>query len=163
MKIKVLPESVYSKIAAGEVIDKPASIIRELIDNSIDAESTEIVISLKKGGIEEICVRDNGCGMEADDLPVAVRRHATSKIKTAEDAVEFLNQFGWELTAAPIEVKEVTIPAEFDKVFSAYNEIHLRCSRLTACGKRLFILHGNENARLPRYAPSVRLCRARSY
>ena len=58
MKIKVLPESVYSKIAAGEVIDKPASIVRELIDNSIDAKATEIVISLKKGGIEEITVRD---------------------------------------------------------------------------------------------------------
>ena len=69
MKIKLLPESVYSKIAAGEVIDKPASIVRELIDNSIDAQATEIVISLKKGGIEEICVRDNGCGMEGAVRP----------------------------------------------------------------------------------------------
>lgn len=85
VKIKVLPESVYSKIAAGEVIDKPASIIRELIDNSIDAESTEIVISLKKGGIEEICVRDNGCGMEKDDLATSILKHSTSKIETTDD------------------------------------------------------------------------------
>ena len=85
MKIKVLPESVYSKIAAGEVIDKPASIIRELIDNSIDAESTEIVISLKKGGIEEICVRDNGCGMEKEDLATSILKHSTSKIETTDD------------------------------------------------------------------------------
>ena len=85
VKIKVLPESVYSKIAAGEVIDKPASIIRELIDNSIDAESTEIVISLKKGGIEEICVRDNGCGMEKEDLATSILKHSTSKIETTDD------------------------------------------------------------------------------
>lgn len=85
MKIKVLPESVYSKIAAGEVIDKPASIIRELIDNSIDAGATEIVISLKKGGTEEINVRDNGCGMEKDDLTTSILKHSTSKIETADD------------------------------------------------------------------------------
>lgn len=85
MRIKVLPESVYSKIAAGEVIDKPASIIRELIDNSIDAGATEIVISLKKGGTEEISVRDNGCGMEKNDLAVSILKHSTSKIETADD------------------------------------------------------------------------------
>lgn len=85
MKIKVLPESVYSKIAAGEVIDKPASIIRELIDNSIDAGATEIVVSLKKGGTEEISVRDNGCGMEKNDLAVSILKHSTSKIETADD------------------------------------------------------------------------------
>ena len=85
MKIKLLPESVYSKIAAGEVIDKPASIVRELIDNSIDAQATEIVISLKKGGIEEICVRDNGCGMEKEDLATSILKHSTSKIETTED------------------------------------------------------------------------------
>ena len=85
MKIKVLPESVYSKIAAGEVIDKPASIVRELIDNSIDAKATEIVISLKKGGIEEITVRDNGCGMDKEDLATSILKHSTSKIETTED------------------------------------------------------------------------------
>lgn len=85
MKIKLLDESVYSKIAAGEVIDKPASIVRELIDNCMDAHASEIIITLKKGGIEEITVQDNGDGIGKEDLPAAILKHSTSKIKNVDD------------------------------------------------------------------------------
>lgn len=116
MKIKVLPESVYSKIAAGEVIDKPASIIRELIDNSIDAGATEIVISLKKGGTEEISVRDNGCGMEKNDLAISIMKHSTSKIETADDLSNIHTMgFRGEALYSVNTVSKLTITSSVDE------------------------------------------------
>lgn len=85
MKIKLLPESVYSFIAAGEVIDRPASVVRELIQNSIDAKASSIIVSINKGGKELINVIDDGEGMDRDDLLFATKKHATSKINTLDD------------------------------------------------------------------------------
>jgi len=83
--IRILPEKVTSQIAAGEVIDRPASAVKELIDNSIDAGADRIVINIEKGGRRLIKVSDNGVGMSRDDLLLCVERHATSKIETASD------------------------------------------------------------------------------
>jgi DNA mismatch repair protein MutL len=83
--IRILPEKVASQIAAGEVIDRPASVVRELIDNSIDAGADRIVVRIEKGGKGLIKVSDNGKGMSRDDLLLCVERHATSKIETASD------------------------------------------------------------------------------
>ena len=83
--IRVLPEKVASQIAAGEVIDRPASVVKELIDNSIDAEANRIVVKIEKGGKALVKVTDNGVGMSRDDLLLCVERHATSKIETASD------------------------------------------------------------------------------
>ena len=83
--IRILPEKVASQIAAGEVIDRPASVVRELIDNSIDSGADRIVISIERGGKGLIKVADNGVGMSRDDLLLCVERHATSKIETAAD------------------------------------------------------------------------------
>ena len=83
--IRILPEQVASQIAAGEVIDRPASVIRELLDNSIDAEADRIRVSIERGGKASVKVSDNGRGMSRDDLLLCVERHATSKIHTAED------------------------------------------------------------------------------
>jgi len=84
-KIEVLPESISQIIAAGEVIERPASVVKELMENAIDAGSLEITVELKAGGLQLIRVVDNGEGMEQEDVPVAFQRYATSKIKNAED------------------------------------------------------------------------------
>jgi len=83
--VKKLRDSVARKIAAGEVIDRPNSVVRELLDNSIDAGSTEISLYLENGGISRIRVVDNGCGMSAEDLRLCYLPHATSKIENEED------------------------------------------------------------------------------
>ena len=83
--ITVLSEAVVNQIAAGEVVTRPASVVRELLDNAIDAGATDIHIEIEKGGKKRILVRDNGCGMDADSLKLAVRPHATSKITNIDD------------------------------------------------------------------------------
>ena len=84
-KIQVLPDDVASKIAAGEVVERPASVVRELLDNSIDSGARQIKIEIKGGGRELIRIIDDGGGVYADDMQRAFLRHATSKIRTAED------------------------------------------------------------------------------
>ncbi len=85
MKINVLDAKVYNRISAGEVVEKPASIVKELIENSIDAGAKNIRIEIEQGGIKNITVIDDGCGIEKDDLVTAFLPHATSKIKNIED------------------------------------------------------------------------------
>lgn len=85
MKIKLLDASVANKIAAGEVVERPASIVKELVENSIDAGSTNVTVEIKEGGIQFIRITDNGSGMEEEDVKNAFLRHATSKISVAED------------------------------------------------------------------------------
>ncbi|MDI3473831.1 MAG: mismatch repair protein MutL [Candidatus Woesearchaeota archaeon] len=86
--IKKLPEELVAKIAAGEVIERPASVVKELVENSIDAEADKISVVVKNGGKDEIRVSDNGIGMSRDDLLLSIERHATSKITKEEDLYE---------------------------------------------------------------------------
>ena len=84
-RIQVLDQVTIDKIAAGEVIERPASIVKELLENAIDAGATSITVEIRDGGISFIRVTDNGCGIEMEDIPAAFLRHSTSKIRSAED------------------------------------------------------------------------------
>ena len=109
-KINVLDFEIANLIAAGEVVERPSSVLKELIENSIDSGASSIVAEIKRGGVALIRVSDNGCGMDKEDLPVAIKRHATSKIKSRDD-LERIATLGFrgEALAAISSVSAVTI------------------------------------------------------
>ena len=87
-RIRILPDIVANKIAAGEVVERPASAVKELLENSLDAGATDFRIEVENGGRRLIRIRDNGCGMLRDDALLAFERHATSKLHDVKDLDE---------------------------------------------------------------------------
>ena len=85
MSINILDSNTINKIAAGEVVERPSSVVKELVENAIDAGANAITVEIKDGGMTLIRVTDNGCGIHKEEVKVAFLRHSTSKIKTAAD------------------------------------------------------------------------------
>jgi DNA mismatch repair protein MutL len=133
-QIKILDQNMINMIAAGEVIERPASVVKELVENSIDAGATKIVVSVEDGGRKLISVSDNGCGMDAEDLSFAFESHATSKVTTSTD-LHRISSFGFrgEALASIASVAQVKAVSRTKESPSA-NCIEIDCGQKTTVG-----------------------------
>lgn len=120
-KVRVLPDELIDQIAAGEVVERPASMAKELVENALDAGATRISIRFQEGGVAELSVSDDGSGMSPDDVEMAVRRHATSKISTLDELLR-VRSFGFrgEALASIASVSELSVASRDEDHESGY-------------------------------------------
>ncbi len=122
MAINLLSPKIYNRIAAGEVVERPASVVKEFVENSVDAGATKIKIEIEEGGIKKISVSDNGCGISKEDLPLAFLPHATSKIADIDDldAISTLG-FRGEALASIASVSMISLSTKQESAESGYS------------------------------------------
>ncbi len=164
-KVKILNAETARKIAAGEVIDRPASIVRELLDNAVDSGATEINVEIEGGGIDKIRVQDNGCGMSREDLAVAAHPHATSKITSDTDLLNLTTLgFRGEALASIAAVARLTISSGEWKMRCSITEDHIIEPRSPIAGtvvssENLFENFPARRQFLKRPASETKMCR----
>ena len=137
--IRILPETVQNMIAAGEVVERPASVVKELVENAIDAGAADISVELEDGGHRLIRVADDGCGMSEDDLILAVQRHATSKIEGIDDIYGKIRTMGFRGEALPS--------------IASVSRMTIRTAESGAEAGREYVLEGGHSVRLSAAPP----------
>ena len=151
-KIVLLDDSTINKIAAGEVIERPASVVKEVMENSIDAGATAITVEIRNGGISYIRVTDNGKGIMQDDLEIAFERHATSKLRSAEDLDDIKSMgFRGEALASIASIAKVTLDSKTADSYTGYEDVVTRIAlvhpeiavKLINTGKTVIQTSGN--------------------
>ena len=130
-KIQKLSAHIANLIAAGEVVERPASVVKELLENAVDAGATKITVEIRDGGMTFLRVTDNGCGMEAEDAKTAFLRHATSKLRTAEDLAAIATMgFRGEALAAIASVSRIDIMTKTAGSLAG-TSLHLEAGQIT--------------------------------
>ncbi len=129
-KVEILSPDVANKIAAGEVVERPAAVVKELVENSLDAKATRIIVEVENGGRKLIRVSDDGAGMNHDDAKLAVQRHATSKVRTAKD-IDTIRTLGFRGEALP----SIAAVSKFELI---------TCDRTTKAATKILIEGGQE-------------------
>lgn len=139
-RIRILPENLANKIAAGEVVERPASVVKELVENAIDAEATKIIIAIEQAGKNLIQVVDNGIGMNFEDIQTAFERHATSKIKSEHD-LEQIETLGFRGEALPS--------------IASVSQVEVKSRHIKDTMGSVFTLSGGKNAKLTKTAANT--------
>ncbi len=139
-RIHVLPENLANKIAAGEVVERPASVVKELVENAIDAEATKIIIAIEQAGKNLIQVVDNGIGMNSEDIQTAFERHATSKIQSERD-LEQIETLGFRGEALPS--------------IASVAQVEVKSRHIKDTMGSVFTLHGGKDAKLKKIAANT--------
>ncbi len=133
-RVRTLPDDLVALISAGEVIERPESVVKELIENSLDASATQITVEITNGGIDSIIVSDNGHGILAEDCPICIQRHSTSKIEKKSD-IEAIRTYGFRGEA----LGSIAAVAEL-RIFSRAAEEELGCGLISRPGERPSIM-----------------------